>query len=224
MESGRAGLVGAVADQVPAVGAGRAVRVAVDGRDGSGKTTFADELAGALRARGRSVVRASVDGFHHPRAVRYRRGRRSPVGCWLDSYDLDALVRELLGPLGPGGAGRVRTTVHDVRTDATLDLEPVLVEPGAVLVLDGVFLHRDELARFWDFSVYLQVDMSVTFARMAVRDGTPADPDDPLNARYTGAQRLYAAHRPASRADLVVDNNDLANPHLLAPGPRMGTA
>ena len=76
----RADVVTAVA---AAVGAGRppdCVRVGVDGVDGAGKTTFADELARALRAEGRPVVRVSLDDFHNPRAVRYRLGRESPAG------------------------------------------------------------------------------------------------------------------------------------------------
>lgn len=39
------------------------------------------ELTLFLRdARGREVIRASTDGFHFPRAQRYRRGRYSPEG------------------------------------------------------------------------------------------------------------------------------------------------
>jgi uridine kinase len=80
---------------------------AVDGVDGVGKTTFADELATALEAVGVGTFRASVDGFHHPRGVRYRRGRHSPAGFYLDSYDLSAMRRRLLDPLRPGGDRRV---------------------------------------------------------------------------------------------------------------------
>jgi uridine kinase len=47
---------------------------------------FADELAAALGRAGRPVLRASVDDFHRPRAERYRRGRESAVGYWLDAY------------------------------------------------------------------------------------------------------------------------------------------
>ena len=36
---------------------GRPVLVGVDGMDGAGKTTFADELAAELRREGRDVVR-----------------------------------------------------------------------------------------------------------------------------------------------------------------------
>jgi len=49
------------------------VRTAIDGPDAAGKTTLADELAVALRERGRDVIRASIDGFHRPRRERYRR-------------------------------------------------------------------------------------------------------------------------------------------------------
>src|SRR5690606_29224558 len=54
------------------------VRVAIDGVDGAGKSTFADELAGPLQKLGRPVIRASADSFHNPREIRYRRGRHSP--------------------------------------------------------------------------------------------------------------------------------------------------
>lgn len=68
------------------IAAGAARRVGIDGVDGAGKTIFADELAVALRGFGRPAVRVSLDGFHNPRHVRYRGGRSSPEGFWLDSY------------------------------------------------------------------------------------------------------------------------------------------
>ena len=60
-------------------------RVAIDGVDGSGKTTLADELVEPLRRAGRDVIRASVDGFHNPRAIRHRQGRDSADGYYLDA-------------------------------------------------------------------------------------------------------------------------------------------
>ena len=81
-----------VLDEVAArVPYGEGVRVGVDGVDGAGKTVFADQLADRLRAQGREVVRVSADDFHHVRAVRWRRGRDSAEGFFLDSYDLAAL-------------------------------------------------------------------------------------------------------------------------------------
>jgi uridine kinase len=60
------------------------VRVAVDGVDGSDKTTFATQLAAALRDRVACVVHASADDFHHVSAVRHRRGYDSVESFWLD--------------------------------------------------------------------------------------------------------------------------------------------
>src|SRR5262245_37708681 len=78
------------------------LRVAVDGVDGVGKTTFADRLGRAVELIGRPVIRSSADAFHNPRELRYRRGRTSPEGFYFDSYDYTALQRHLLDPLGPG--------------------------------------------------------------------------------------------------------------------------
>ncbi len=118
------------------------------------------------------MIRASVDNFHQMRKERYRRGPNSWEGFWLGSFDYPRLRSELLDPLGPGGSGLYRPAVHDVASDRLLDLPRSQAPSGAVLVLDGLFLHRDELAAFWDLSVFLDVPFDVTAARMAVRDGT----------------------------------------------------
>ena len=75
-----------IACLVPPAGSPDCVRVGIDGVDGAGKTCFADELAAALRRRGRPVVRVSVDDFHQVREIRYRRGRSHRAGSgWTPS-------------------------------------------------------------------------------------------------------------------------------------------
>jgi uridine kinase len=191
-------------------------RIGVDGVDGAGKTTFAAELADAVRARGREVVHVCADGFHQQRALRHRRGRDSAEGFWRDSYDYPALRANVLDAFGPGGSRRYREAVHDLSTDRVLDLPWRTAAPGTVLVVDGLFLHRDELAGLWDLSVYLQVPFTVSVGRMARRDGSDPDPGHPDNARYVGGQRLYfTACAPWRRASLVIDNTDLSNAVLV---------
>ncbi|MBM7859043.1 nucleoside/nucleotide kinase family protein [Lentzea nigeriaca] len=203
-------VLNAVADLLPTEGL-----VAVDGVDGAGKTTFCDDLAAVLRGRGRTVVRASVDDFHRPRAIRYQRGRTSPDGFFLDSFDHERFAARLLVPFATGQP--FQRASHDLETDEYVDSPFEVVEPPAILLVDGVFLHRDELVDHWDFSVFLHVDFAVSVARMAVRDGSPSDPDDPANRRYVEGQRLYIAKcAPATRASLVIDYDDLAEPRVLA--------
>jgi uridine kinase len=200
------------------------VGVAIDGVDGSGKTTLADDLAHVLRELGCEVIRVGADGFLNLRDVRYRLGRRSPDGFWLDSYDYDALRTHVLdpppqagGPPWPGGSRRYRRAVRDVASDQPIDSAVQIAAPGAVLVLDGLFLHRDELAGLWDVSVFIDVPFAITAARMAERDGTNVDPDDPSMARYVEGQRLYfAACDPSSRATFVIDNAIPDSPRVKA--------
>ncbi len=72
------------------------IRVAVDGRDGAGKTTFADRLATVVRAMGHEVYRAGIDDWHLPAKVRYQRGRESAEGYYLDAFDFEGVTRSWL--------------------------------------------------------------------------------------------------------------------------------
>ncbi len=205
-----------VAELVPDPVGDDCVRVGVDGVDGSGKTVFADELADVLRSLGRYVVRVSVDDFHNIRSTRYRRGRLSPEGFWLDSFNYERLHADVLTPLGPGGSRRYRPAAHDLASDEILDPAYDVAPPGAILVADGLFLHRDELADAWEFSIFLDVPFEVTVARMAARDGTNPDPDHPTIQRYVGAQQLYfKTCTPHDRATLVIDNTTFDTPRLI---------
>ena len=149
----RADAVEQLAASIAGLRPGHAARVAIDGVDGAGKTMLADELVEPLRRAGRQVVRASVDGFHNPRAVRYARGPDSAEGYFLDSFDYAALKRELLEPLGPTGDGSFRTVVFDYRTDRAVQAPRQVAPRDAVLLFDGVFLSRAELRGSWDMTV-----------------------------------------------------------------------
>ncbi len=212
-----------LAAHLSALSPGRRIFAAVDGVDGSGKSTFADALAAEL-ARAvtpRPVIRVSLDDFHHRRHVRYRRGRHSAAGFRHDSYNVQQFRAFVLDPLNPGGSGRYRPAGHSLVTDAVLSPAPLPAPATAVVLVDelflhGLFLHGAEPAAEWDFSVFLDVPFAVTAARMAVRDGTPADPEDPAMHRYVGGQRLYFAYTdPAGRAGLVVDNADPDRPRII---------
>jgi uridine kinase len=207
-----------LAEAIAALHPDRRIRVAIDGVDGAGKTMLADALAPQVAARGRAVIRASVDDFHNPRAVRYARGRHSPDGFFLDSYDYPAFRRLLLDPLGPDGSGRYIARHFDQRPDAPVAPQPQQAPPSAALIVDGIFLHRPELRACWDFSIFLHVTTAVSLARNAARDRMtgPSDPDTPANRRYVDGQQRYLAEcDPQQAADIVIDYNDLNAPSIL---------
>ena len=211
----RTDLLSKIAGEILALTGVPVRRVGVDGVDGAGKSRFADELAAVLAARHASVIRASIDSFHNPRAVRYRRGRHSGEGYFLDSFDLDALRARLLDPLSPGGSGRYRRAVFDHRSDAPVVETMQTAGEGAILVFDGVFIHRPELTPYWDYSIFLDVPFEESIRRCADRDGGSGDLDAPGNTRYVRGQKIYLERcDPLSAATVVIDNSDLSAPFV----------
>jgi uridine kinase len=193
---------------------GRPALVAVDGVDGSGKTTFATHLADAYRRAGRTPLVVHEDDFLNPRSVRYRLGRNSPEGFFLHTYDLSALTARVLDAVRSGGR-RVIPAAFDYRTDTPVDVEPFEVPERGVVIVEGMFLHRDELVGRWDLSIFLDVPFAETARRMAARDGSNADPEHPSMRRYVEGQRNYMVRcDPRLRATLVVDNTDPIAPRI----------
>jgi uridine kinase len=194
------------------------LRVAIDGIDAAGKTTLAGELALCLERSGRPVIRASLDGFHRPRLERYRRGPDSPEGYYHDSFDYEALKTALLLPLGPGGDCRYRTAVFDYRTDQPLDLPLLQAPPHTILLVDGIFLLRPELAPLWDYRIFISLPFEVALERALQRDmqaesgKTQAELRARYLQRYLPAQRYYLKTvKPQDLADMIIDNNETAS-------------
>jgi uridine kinase len=184
------------------------VRVAVDGVDGAGKTTFADALSVRLLSLGRPTVRVSIDDFHQVRRLRHARGAASPEGFWLDSYDYARFRTDVLDGFATTGSGRYSSRAHDLATDVVLRPRWRQAQPRSILIVDGIFLQRDELRDAWDLAVFLDVPFAESCRRMAGRDGGSPDPDDPSLQRYVDGQRLYvSACDPAARADVLVDGS-----------------
>jgi uridine kinase len=206
-------LIDEVASQIAAIARPHPVRVAIDGVDAAGKTTFGDELVPALTGLGRPVIRASIDGFHNPAAIRKKRGALSPKGYYHDSFNYPALIEGLLQPLGPGGSLAFRRAVFDFRTDAAVNAPLERTESNAILLLDGVFLLRPELRMHFDFSIFLRVDFGVTLARAERRDttlfGSVEEVRRRYRERYIPGQQLYlASAQPERWASIVIDNDD----------------
>lgn len=224
----RGEVLGELVDRLPRLPANEVLRVAIDGVDGAGKTHLADELAEQLQLTGRTAIRASVDGFHNPRSVRYRSGRDSAEGFFRDSYDYHGLRAALLDPLSPGGSRRYRTAIFDHRRDEAVHLPERAASGGEVLLFDGIFLHRPELRVYWDYSIFLEVAFDVSIPRGAQRGEGSPDPTSPANRRYVEGQKLYLRTcAPLSYASVVLNNDDLDAPYFasrpLGDGDRRGT-
>ncbi len=153
----RKAVIEAIVEAILAVQRPHPTRVAFDGIDAAGKTTLANEVALGLADSDRPVIRASLDGFHNPRSMRYRQGENSPAGYYEDSFNCTSLIKELLQPLGPGGSRRFRTEIFDFQLDQEVKLPQETATPEAILLFDGVFLHRPVIRPFWDLTLFIRI-------------------------------------------------------------------
>jgi uridine kinase len=215
----RARVLEQIADQILAVERSHPVRVGIDGLSAAGKTTMADELVVPLARCKRPVIRASIDDFHRPAEERYRRGRFSPEGYYLDTFDYPAVRAALLLPLGPDGSRRYRTAVFDSWRDLPINAPVCDAAPNAILLCDGVFLFRPELNDLWDFRIFVDTDSDEAVRRGIRRDqewiGSLEAAEERYRIRYVPGERIYLDRvHPHRHADVIVENTDPGNPRL----------
>jgi hypothetical protein len=141
------------------------------------------------------VARVRADDFLRARSLRLEHGRDDPDAFHDLWYDVPALRREVLDPLGPGGDGRWLPRLRDAVTDRSARVAPVDAPPGTVLVLDGRFLLRDDVRGGLDLVVHLDVSPAARTRRL---------PPDEVARVGPAWDRYLAESTPAERADVVV--------------------
>ncbi|MYW63405.1 AAA family ATPase [Streptomyces sp. SID8379] len=171
------------------------VLVALEGMGGSGKSTLAEALAGLCAA---TVVHG--DDFYRPMDPGERAALTPEEG--VDRYfDWQRLRDEVLAPLTAG-----RDAVYRRYDWGSGGLAPDETHPVArtgVVVVEGVYTARPELAGFYDLVVYVDTPPEESMRRLRERghDHGPLD----WEARWRVAEEHYVATtRPRERADLVV--------------------
>jgi uridine kinase len=213
-----------VRDRILAIRLDHPVRVGIDGHSAAGKTTFADNLASALRAvSARPVLRVSLDHFKRHVDLRTRYAPGTPESYYHEMFDVDAVRDLLLAPLGPGGSREYRTQIMDFNGRTPIDSGVHRAPDDAILVADGGFLQRPALAPHWDLRVYLHIEVADVLRRGTLRDQAWMDSPEAAAERYRtyyipGEQLYLAEVRPAERADIVIDNRDFDAPRILREG------
>ena len=192
--------------------------VAVDGIDGSGKSTFAGHLVATLAAAGHHPVLLRVDDFRRTidwssadEATLYyeRYFDLAALGAVAQAFAAEAMTLELPGFDGISGQ--------------SLPLRQLPLEPEAILVIDGVFIRRIPFGTTPVSHIYLSAPSSVARQQLIARDVARGrrrdDIDRRLDRRYLpGQARYHAECDPRGRANLVVDNSDYDAPLLLSIG------
>ncbi|HHK5551228.1 uridine kinase [Bacillus anthracis] len=196
------------------------IRVGVSGITASGKTTFANELAEEIKKRGLPVTRASIDDFHNSRLIRYAQGKESAKGYYEDAHDYTAFKERLLKPLGPNGNLQYETISHNLITDIPVYNTPIFAQPNMVLIVDGTFLLKKDVAYLFDYKIFVDTNFEIARKRGAKREteafGSYKEAEKMFLNRYHAACKMYIEeHNPKDCADVVFRNSDLAKPELI---------
>lgn len=186
----------------------QALVVAIDGRSGSGKSTVA-----AAVAQGIGAVIVPCDDFFTASVSDAEWDRRTPEQRAADAIDWRRLKREAIDPLRTGRAARWYTFdfLAGPRGDGTYPWRRTPTEraPKPVVLLDGAYSARPELADVLDLSVLVEAAPTTREARLAAREA--ADFLRQWHARWDPAEDYYFGHvRPPSAFDVVCRTDGVA--------------
>jgi phosphoglycolate phosphatase-like HAD superfamily hydrolase/uridine kinase len=186
--------------------------IGVNGIDGSGKTEFAEALEKFLINRNYLTQAIHLDDFHNPKAIRYA-GRDQADNYYNKSFNINLIVENLLKPLRQKETSSVHMTLLDWPTDKQDAEREFSFNPETIVIFEGVFLFRKELAKYIDYKVFLDITFEESKKRAKGRD--PKTVIKKYDEKYLPAQAKYLKEYPPEKmADMIIDNNDWEYPRI----------
>jgi len=176
--------------------------VALDGPSGAGKSSLAQLISAEL---GAALIPS--DDFFAANLTDAEWEARTPAARAADAIDWRRLRAEALEPLLAGRPARWHAFDFEAgqRSDGTYPMraETTRRESAAVIVLDGAYCTRPELADLIDLSVLVDAPADVRRQRLAARED--AQFLAAWHARWDAAEAFYFAQvRPRAAFDLVI--------------------
>jgi len=165
--------------------------VAIDGHSAAGNSTFAARLTERMPG---AVVHG--DDFYRVMDEDKRASLSPPEGA-AQYYDWQRLRDEVLVPLRGGRPARFRP--YDWDTNALAD-ETVTIGPERLIIVEGLFVSRLELAHLVDVMVLVCADTDVRWRRQLAR----RDAGRQWLERWDAAERWYFEYvRPPESFDVL---------------------
>ena len=190
--------------------------VGITGIDSSGKTMFTDSLADFLVSKNRRVQKINLDDFHNPRQVRYA-GDNQADNYYYRSFNIKTIIENLLTPARQKGEHSVTLTLLDLLTDKYEIKKEYSFNRDTIVLFEGVFLFRKDLAPYIDYKIFLDIPLEESKKRAAAKD-IPIYGKEVLksyNEKYLPAQARYLKDYPPQEvADMIIDNANWEHPYI----------
>jgi uridine kinase len=171
----------------------------IDGLSRSGKTTFTDSLAETLRQSHKDVFIFHIDDHIVERRGRYHTGWEE----WYEYYNLQwdvAYLRENLFTKLRDHC-EVSLLFYNAELDEQVE-KTVFIPDDCVVIIEGVFLQREEWRKFFDYLVYLDCPREARFSR----EGESSRGNiEKFKNRYWKAEDHYLDFvRPLAQTDMII--------------------
>lgn len=192
-------------NQMPA---SEALLVGISGIDASGKGYVAAKLAASLEQRGLRCGVINADGWLNLPQIRFG-GEDKARHFFENAFRFDEMFSRLIQPLKATlsidiTADQVQETAADFHSHQFkfIDLD--------VILLEGIFLFRNEFRPHFDLTIWIDCDFDVALRRAIARGQEGLAREATLTAYetiYFPAQRLhFEIDDPRSSADVIFPN------------------
>ncbi len=190
----------------------KAFVIGINGIDGSGKTAFAEALETYLRKKDLPTQLIQLDDFHNPKAIRYA-GNDQADNYYHKSFNIDLIIKKLLVPIQKKKSVSLKLTTLDWQTDKFENKQKYHIKPDTIIIFEGVFLFRKELAPYFDLKIFLDIPFDESKKRAVIRD--PSASLIRYDEKYLPAQQKYLTEYPPTKvADIIIDNTNWAYPTI----------
>ncbi|GAF11744.1 uridine kinase [Bacillus sp. JCM 19045] len=138
--------------------------IGIDGCGGSGKSTLATKLKDGCS----NVTIIHMDDFYLPTTQQIpTTPEKKAIGA---DFDWQRVLTQVLEPISENKEGRYQR--YDWETDELAEWHTVPV--GGVVIIEGVYAIRNELASAYDFTIWVECPREKRLLRGLERDGEDA--------------------------------------------------
>jgi uridine kinase len=170
------------------------ILVGIDGCGGSGKSTIASKVKG----NNSDITIVHMDDFYRPSSEIIKdQPTIKPVGA---DFNWQRLLNQVIEPLTQDKEGFYQR--YDWETDSLA--EWYTISFGGIVVIEGVYSIRKELADKYDFKIWVDCPREIRLSRGLERDGENAR-DLWVNNWMISEDIYVEEHKPFERADLIIN-------------------
>ena len=162
--------------------------VAIDGLSGAGKTTLVQKLQNSID----QVIIIHIDDHIVRREYRYN----TSYDEWFEYYQLQwdvTYLKEHLFDKLHQNEQLLQLLFYNKEND-TLSKNTMNIPPSSIVIIEGIFLLRDEWKAYYDYTVFVDCPREVRYERVLHRDTYIGDLEQRLKKyqnRYWIAEDYY---------------------------------